>query len=765
MSVGDRMEMLHSDQGRQLLSSLTPSQLADMFPDYYKKQYPDVGKLLLSISDPRFKGAEYTREQADRFMDRDRATYSRGDRSYREVEKKPSWVRKFEEETGKVISDTSAKAELSQEKKDLLKEMEVSGGIKLDDPRVKFLENFSEAELKEVGIIKKTDPQGGTVYGRSEISDEEIKAKLETTGDAKIEAIRKTILGKESSGNYGITSFAEGRGSTASGGYQFANGTWQEQARKAGYDPSKYPRAKDAPPEIQDAVARSYIKDILRRNNGDIAAVPREWYAGPKGYLTENELRVNRGMTVDKYMNDWMSRYKVNAKGIESPASIAQSFEDAKKQIVEDQQSRLASKIEVPILPEGLKPEVVSFYDTLTARQKQDFYSMLTAAGGGKTPEKLVVGVNRMNEIYDKNPSAIQQGVFKGNGKLLFSDPGIEAGVSQLNPNMQGTLSRFQEIAPRGTTITSTYRGADHPIEARKRAPGAHSRGSAIDIRTEGKSPEELQQTIQALKRAGFTKVLLEGNPPHIHAESNPGQDFHITNLGRGNPHIDLASAREVAKSVKFNDVIIPQETTATAEKKQEQPPKPTVAEQPVAEQTEELRKKQEIASTTTQEEPNVERVEVYAEGGQEPISAENSEIKAMPIDSLKGDNSVVVDGQNKPLFTMNTKEEQAVYNPKTRQVDVQPLTKTNPDKLGEKQTTETMAQTQDTTSQEMRPTPTQQSPLPSSEPRSGDVSINITEDLIKDPSFKRAIAKTRFVDTGDHSLGGHFGMANADLG
>jgi hypothetical protein len=75
------------------------------------------------------------------------------------------------------------------------------------------------------------------------------------------------------------------------------------------------------------------------------------------------------------------------------------------------------------------------------------------------------------------------------------------------------------------------------------------------------------------------------------------------------------------------------------------------------------------------------------------------------------------------------------------------------------------MADTNNTTSKENQTPQIQPVVLPSSEPRSGDVSINITDELFKDPSFKRAVAKTRFVDTGDAALGGHFGMANADLG
>lgn len=143
-----------------------------------------------------------------------------------------------------------------------------------------------------------------------------------TSSDAMVNNILRTIKGGESGGKYGITSFAEGKGSTASGGYQFADPTWREWAHRTGGEAAKYSRAKDAPPQIQDAVARNYVADILRRNNNQPSAVFREWYAGPKGYLTPQELAVNKGLTVDKYLENRMASYNKIASGQSGPEKI-----------------------------------------------------------------------------------------------------------------------------------------------------------------------------------------------------------------------------------------------------------------------------------------------------------------------------------------------------------------------------------------------------------------------------------------------------------
>ena len=141
--------------------------------------------------------------------------------------------------------------------------------------------------------------------------------------DAMINNIMRTIRGGEAGGKYGITSFAEGKGSTASGGYQFADATWQEQARKLGGEATKYKRAKDAPREVQDAVAKNYVSDILRRNGDRPEAVFREWYGGPKGYLTPKELAVNKGLTMDRYLAGRMANYNKIASGQSGPETIA----------------------------------------------------------------------------------------------------------------------------------------------------------------------------------------------------------------------------------------------------------------------------------------------------------------------------------------------------------------------------------------------------------------------------------------------------------
>ncbi len=117
--------------------------------------------------------------------------------------------------------------------------------------------------------------------------------------------ILSTIRKRESGGNYN----ARAGGSSASGAYQFIDSTWQALTRKYGIG-TEYPRAVAAPPEIQDAVAASYVNEILRNNNNDVSKVPLVWYTGnAQGRMSAAALAANRGLTAESYQASWLSEF------------------------------------------------------------------------------------------------------------------------------------------------------------------------------------------------------------------------------------------------------------------------------------------------------------------------------------------------------------------------------------------------------------------------------------------------------------------------
>lgn len=815
MSVGDRLAMLRSSQGQSMLSSLTPSQLADMFPDYYKKQYPDVGKILKSITSPTF--ARATAAQAEASMELDRSRLRRGER-IPQPDVTPKWMKILELETGRKLSDPGAKAKLSDEQKKILDELS-KGNIPADDPRVAFLKKISPEDLKKFGIdIVERDGKQEFKQIPIEVTQEEIeKARKATiTGANNQEIIMKAFADElrkkgvpEQNLPYAVAALA-GQVKQESGfnpnavhdnntGYGIYGARDPSPGRGRKTDMFKWLEENGYEKNSPEGQARYMVHEAMTKgeyapSRNALMTANKDNVLDTSSVLTNNferpKERQQNTIARARNANNYLGAAKniVDAPEVLSGANDAQVEEAIRAKKQKEREVGIAERA-IPQLPEGVDAKIVTEFNKMSPARKQDLLAMIEAAGRGDQSK----GVATINRIFKENPSLIQEGIFNNTGKLSFSDPSVAERSSQLNGYMQGALNKFQEFAPEGTTITSTYRAPTHPIEARKMMPGAHTRGAAIDLRTEGKTKEELARTVQALKRAGFTKVLLEDD--HIHAEVNPGQSFHISNLGRGNRNIDLDTAYGAANMVAFNEElpgnqkdrekpkpveianVEPTATPAPApapstsqvqtqpqpQVQGQQPPQPQVQGQPQAQTSN--TQNQTANTEIIQAQTEVPKVDVYAQGGQENINSD--QIKAMPIDSLKGDNSVVLNKEDKPLFTMNTKEEQALYNPKTRQVDVQPITKTDPNSIGEKKTATGPDMTDNIEAQQQAAVvlPPAQGPAINPAGRSMDTSMTITDDLLKDPSFRRAIAKTRFHDTGDATLGGHFGMANADLG
>jgi len=137
-----------------------------------------------------------------------------------------------------------------------------------------------------------------------------------------VDKILSTIRAKESGGNYG----AQAKGSSASGAYQYIDSTWQSLTKKFSIG-AEFKKAKDAPKEIQDLIARKNVEEILAKNNGSLSAVANTWYTGnAQGKMSAQALAANNGLTAEKYASGWMNMFnKMGGPAVQTASTTPQA--------------------------------------------------------------------------------------------------------------------------------------------------------------------------------------------------------------------------------------------------------------------------------------------------------------------------------------------------------------------------------------------------------------------------------------------------------
>lgn len=97
--------------------------------------------------------------------------------------------------------------------------------------------------------------------------------RIVTPDAMTVDHILQTIRKRESRGNYTALNAT----ASASGAYQYVDGTWRTKSKNVA-GATSYPRAYQAPPSIQDAVAAADVRAILSSTGNHLAAVPVIWY-------------------------------------------------------------------------------------------------------------------------------------------------------------------------------------------------------------------------------------------------------------------------------------------------------------------------------------------------------------------------------------------------------------------------------------------------------------------------------------------------------
>jgi hypothetical protein len=170
-------------------------------------------------------------------------------------------------------------------------------GFDLFDIATSIYDAFNESAADDTAAMAVPAKQEQTA---TKVAGTDIGSNAQSQMPVSNQAILEAIRMKESGNDYG----AQNPVSSASGAYQFIDGTWQSLTKKYGIG-TEYSKAKQAPPNIQDAVADKYVSDILSRAGGDVSKVPLEWFTGniqgSSNHASPSE--------VAAYQSDWLRIY------------------------------------------------------------------------------------------------------------------------------------------------------------------------------------------------------------------------------------------------------------------------------------------------------------------------------------------------------------------------------------------------------------------------------------------------------------------------
>ena len=92
-------------------------------------------------------------------------------------------------------------------------------------------------------------------------------------------------------------------------------------------------------------------------------------------------------------------------------------------------------------------------------------------------------------------------------------------GKNEMKPDFMLKLQTLRSVYGKPMRVTSGYRCAEHPVEAKKTQPGAHTSGCAVDI---GVDRADAHQLLKLAMAAGFTGIGVQqkGTGRFIHLDT-----------------------------------------------------------------------------------------------------------------------------------------------------------------------------------------------------------------------------------------------------
>jgi hypothetical protein len=627
-SIAERVGMTGTRSGQALLAMLSPTELASAFPEYYKRASPDVSGFI-SAQTKKKQGSAAAEPTAQRLPSRASAPGNYTTSAETAVVAESRWKSELARQTGVSLgADERASRQYSptesagERQRAIIREASRLGVSPIDLATVISYESAGSMNPDKMGPV---DRRASATSAVAQGAQPRMMGLIQFGASEQLRYGIKPGMGFDAQ-MAAVGRFLKDRG--------FAR--WLEQN-----------------PNASEQEKRIALYSTINAGNPDRSNWGKKdaWMGGAPGTVA------------DKANSMFGSR--------SGHFSRAQSLMQASFNAEEDTSNyRQQREEELPNLPNGIAPALLEEYNRMSPRQKKNFQEAL-----GKLDQNPTTAIERMNQIYQQNPAVVDRAAAQGTSfnytNVAFSDDRIRSGVSQLSQETQATLQRLDSFGL-PVTVTSSYRSP----EQNARTPGAartsmHMSGNAVDVRTNGKSPEELQRTVQALKRAGFNKVLIEND--HIHAEVHPGSDNFNISLRRGhnNPNINVDQARAAAETVTFREPIQQRPDIDRAQEQRQR----MQTDQPVQESVAPAGPQ----PTDIPVERNVNAIPAMADGGSIEGVEDASNLTAIPMKSGRDDTLLM--NQGEPVAKVNS-EEKMTYDSQRNRVTVTPKDRANADDL-----------------------------------------------------------------------------------
>ena len=680
-----RVELLDSSEGRSMLSSLTPQQLQSSFPYQYGRD-DATGQKLKSITTGKAQEPQA------------------GDKSGVDATLKNNLG------GGRGRSDPGAKAQLSKEQKEVF-ELLQKGEIAADDPRVGFLKQVSDDDLKKFGISKTTAEGGKQSFKMdptkaSQMSDEELKSEavqgkhrpVYKLGEADLsDAVINTIAGEARLGDpRGVDAVIHNMMNRVGTSGWGPSGNLRDVARA----PGQYAGYRQAT-TAQAEMIRNRIKEISTGNVPDPTNGANEFratsYVKGAGAGKDFDRRQQKYGGTDVGGNTFAYNPSVKpgpyAPHSQTGRTGIMAGQDPSAEDIQNARGRL-SRQELEERQAGLAG--------IVGRQQQASAADVTVNRKSDTQAKV---------YYAGDSIGVGVGTAAGGVKLA------QSGLKFTDPSVLQQLAKV----PKGSTVE--LHGGTNDAVAGIKDPDVYR--------------EQMKRIAELAKANGIT-VNVNGPPKTRKNWDANAEATDSAMAAAAQEHgVSYRSLRQYTPSDKSDGVHFDNNGYQAMVRPLALP--------------------EQQAQTETQPVPSM------PDGGEMETSADQLQVYALDKNKLQRDDSIALDGDGKPQFTMNSKESMK-FDPNTGKVEVDNGAKglkSDPNKLGPESQ---QSQSEKTLEERSVPQATQpQAPvLPTSSNDSGGhnsmyESVNLTQNIFKSPSFERAVARTRFQNTGDTTLGGHF--------